>query len=176
MKTLCFECSQNGTSCCKGTQICLTAGDILRISRFLETNNFFTIENADLAYMDPGDDPGWIILTIRSDWKRCVLKRTGDQSCSMLGENGCLLPMIVRPLVCRLHPYLFTEAGIAGIDPCCPISREPDWPGVLEQLGLAMNEARNWHRLLYCELHGEDPPRSGKDGGELPRGAEKIAA
>ena len=96
MKSICFECSLIGKSCCKGTQICLTTGDVRRISQYLAVDSFSTIENPDLAYIDPGDDPGWLTLTLRSDGKRRVLKRTGNQSCMMLGENGCLLPMIVR--------------------------------------------------------------------------------
>jgi len=176
MKSICFECSLIGKSCCKGTQICLTTGDVRRISQYLAVDSFSTIENPDLAYMDPGDDPGWLTLTLRSDGKRRVLKRTGNQSCMMLGENGCLLPMIVRPLVCRLHPYLFTEAGIAGIDPDCLISREPDWPGVLKQLGMAPGEANNWHKLLYFELHGEYPANSDIDGGARSTESEKKAA
>lgn len=155
MKTLCFKCSQNGISCCKGTQICLTAGDVRRISQLLNSCNFFTTEMPDPVYLDQGDDPAWVMLTIRPDGQRCVLKRTVDKSCIMLGENGCLLPMAVRPLICRLHPYTYTEAGISGVDPACPISRERDFSAVLEKLGMTMNEARRWHELLYCELHGE---------------------
>jgi len=71
----------------------------------------------------------------------------------MLAESGCILPMTIRPLICRLHPYSFTEADISGIDPTCPISCEGNWPVLLEQLGMAIGEARKWHQLLYGELH-----------------------
>jgi Fe-S-cluster containining protein len=176
MKTLCFACSQNGTSCCQGTQICLTGGDVLRISQFLNSCNFYTTEMPDSAYLDPGDDPAWITLTIRPDGQRRVLKRTLDKSCTMLGESGCLLPMAVRPLICRLHPYTYTEAGISGVDPACPISRELDFSVVLENLGMVMNEARKWHALLYCELHGDKRPSFVKDGWRLHPELEKLPA
>lgn len=94
----------------------------------------------------------------------------------MLGENGCRLPMLVRPLVCRLHPYLFKEAGISGIDPGCLISKEFDWPGILKQLGMAKGVASKWHRLLYSELHGESPPSSVNGGGGFSPESEKEAA
>jgi hypothetical protein len=155
MKPHCFQCCQNGTSCCEGTQIYLTTGDVLRIARFLNASNFFTFEVPDLIYTDPGDDPAWIALTVRPDGCRRAMKRTTGKNCTMLAENGCILPMTLRPLVCRLHPYTFTEAGISGVDPACPISHEDNWPVLLEQLGMAIGEARRWHQLLYCELHGD---------------------
>ena len=52
MKNICFHCCQKGTSCCAGTQICLTTGDVLRIAQSLNTSNFFTFEIPDLAYTD----------------------------------------------------------------------------------------------------------------------------
>jgi len=153
MKNHCFQCCQSGTSCCKGTQICLTTGDVLRIARFLDASDFFTFQVPDLIYTDPGDDPAWISLTVRPDGCRRVLKRTAGKNCTMLAESGCILPMTIRPLICRLHPYSFTEADISGIDPTCPISCEGNWPVLLEQLGMAIGEARKWHQLLYGELH-----------------------
>jgi Fe-S-cluster containining protein len=169
MTTQCCQCSQNGTSCCKGTQILLTTGDVRRIARFLDAFNFFTFEVPDLIYRDPGDDPAWLALTIRPDGRRRVLKRTADKGCTMLAENGCLLPITVRPLICRLHPYAFSEADISGVDPTCPMSREGNWPVLQEQLGMAMNEARIWHRLLYRELHLDETASSEPDGlGPLP--------
>ncbi len=94
----------------------------------------------------------------------------------MLGENGCLLPMAVRPLICRLHPYTYTEAGISGVDPACPISRERDFSAVLEKLGMAMNEARRWHELLYCELHGDKASSFEKEGWGFHPELEKLTA
>ncbi|UCD80078.1 MAG: YkgJ family cysteine cluster protein [Desulfobacterales bacterium] len=169
MTTHCYQCSQNGTSCCKGTQILLTTGDVRRIARFLGAFHFFTFEVPDPIYTDPGDDPVWLTLTIRPDGRRRVLKRTADKRCTMLAENGCLLPITVRPLICRLHPYSFTEAEVSGVDPTCPMSREGNWPVLLEKLGMAMFEARQWHRLLYCELREEKPAGGGDDGpGAMP--------
>lgn len=164
MKNICFHCCQKGTSCCEGTQICLTTGDVLRIAQFLDTSNFFTIEIPDLAYTDPGDDPGWITLTVRPDGCRRVLKRTAEKNCTMLAEKGCLLPMTIRPLICRLHPYTYTESDISGVDPSCPISREGNRPVLLEQLGMAIGQARKWHRQLYCELNADKTAISGEVG------------
>jgi len=175
MTTRCYQCSQNGTSCCNGTQILLTTGDVRRIAQFSGNLDFFTFEVPDLAYRDPGDDPVWLKLTVRPDGRRRVLKRTADKNCSMLAENGCLLPISVRPLICRLHPYTYTEAGIAGIDPGCPMSSEGNWPAVLEQLGMAASQAREWHRTLYCELRGDHSTSSSDDDQRTIPALEQIA-
>lgn len=176
MSTHCYRCFQNGTSCCKGTQILLTIGDVRRIARFLDTFNFFTFEVPDPDYRDPGDDPAWLSLTVDPDGRRRVLKRTPEKRCFMLAENGCVLPMRIRPLICRLHPYTYREADISGIDPTCPIAREGNWPMLLEQMGMTMIEAREWHRLLYCELCADKTasPENGNRGtfpvlAEIPR-------
>ena len=50
MKTLCFACSQNGTSCCQGTQICLTTGDVLRIAQFLNSDDFIMRHSFSMSY------------------------------------------------------------------------------------------------------------------------------
>ena len=164
MTIRCDQCSRNGTSCCQGTQILLTAGDIQRITRFLGAFDFFTFEVPDPGYTDPGDDPAWLTLTIRPDGRRRVLKRTVAKSCIMLAANGCLLPITQRPLICRLHPYTYTETDISGVDPACPMSRERNWPTLLAQLGMAKSEARKWHRLLYCELRADKSAAGGHDG------------
>lgn len=176
MTSHCYQCSRNGTSCCQGTQILLTTGDVVRITRFLGAFDFFTFEVPDPNYTDPGDDPAWLTLTIRPDGRRRVLKRTADKSCIMLADNGCRLPLSLRPLICRLHPYTYTEADISGIDPTCPMSREGNWPALLEQLGMAIFEACQWHRLLYCELRADIPAGDGKDGREqLPEVGQMSA-
>jgi len=175
MSIQCYQCSQNGTSCCQGTQILLTTGDVLRITQFLKAFDFFTFEAPDLVYRDQEDDPAWIPLTIRPDGRRRVLKRTADKSCTMLAESGCILPMTARPLICRLHPYTYTEAEISGVDPACPLSREGNWAVLLEQLGMAILEARQWHRLLYRELYGDEKARSGESCREPLPALEKLA-
>jgi len=176
METICFACSQNGTSCCQGTQIYLTNGDVLRIAQFLKSFDFFANEMPDAVYLDPGDDVEWLSLTIRPDGKRRVLKRTAAKSCTMLGATGCILSMAARPLICRLHPYTYTATGISGVDSACPIFREQDVPAVLEQLGMEIKEARKWHELLYFELYGGTTPRVEKDDGWLGAELYKIPA
>lgn len=176
MTTHCYHCSRNGTSCCQGTQILLTTADVMRIARFLGAFHFFTFEEPDLAYRDPGDDTAWPTLTIFPDGRRRVLKRTPGKSCTMLAENGCLLPVSVRPLICRLHPYTYTEADISGVDPTCPMAREGNWPALLEQLGMDIFEARQWHRQLYCELRSDGDKSAGEvegNWGQLPE-LEKL--
>jgi len=157
----CVTCAGNGTSCCEGTQIGLTTGDVQRIATFLGHDDFFHLETAEPDYLDVLDDPDWVALTVRPDGRRRVLKRTPGKRCGMLTDLGCQLPWDVRPLICRLHPYTYTEAGISGIAATCPISGHAAWPIVLTDLGMAVAHAQEWHRLLYAELRAE--PRSTPD-------------
>lgn len=94
----------------------------------------------------------------------------------MLGEAGCRLPMQVRPLVCRLHPYVYTATGISGIDQSCLIAKELDWTSVMQQLGMAIDTACQWHQLLYCELHEENLTASYNCGEASSFDSEKITA
>lgn len=155
MSDECRKCALAGTSCCQGTQIVLTTGDLSRISSFLGDDGFHTVEPPDLQYLDPGYDPEWLSLTLRPDGRRLVLKRTPDLRCCFLKENGCLLPPDRRPLICRLHPYAYTRAGILGIDETCPLANDPGWPFLLEGMGMPTSAAREWHRLLYAELQAD---------------------
>ena len=41
-----------------------------------------------------------------------MLKRQPDGDCTFLGEQGCVLPLETRPLICRLYPYDYSEQGI----------------------------------------------------------------
>lgn len=151
----CATCAGNGASCCEGNQIGLTLGDVRRIAAFLGHDAFFFLEAAEPEYLAVSDDPHWLSLTVDPDGRRRVLKRAADHRCSMLTDRGCKLSTIVRPLICCLHPYHYTESGITGIVASCPISGEAHWPVVLTDLGMGASQAQEWHRLLYAELRME---------------------
>lgn len=155
MLSPCALCAQKGTSCCTGNQILLTSGDIKRMTLALLNDDFYLFEKADDDYIDPGDDPLWITISIRPDGGRRVLKRTDNKFCSLLGPMGCRLPITTRPLVCRLYPVAYSTNWIKGIDSSCPIAYSNNTSTLLDQLGMSKSDARIWHGMLMEELFAE---------------------
>ncbi|WP_321417982.1 YkgJ family cysteine cluster protein [uncultured Desulfobacter sp.] len=151
----CIAFALAGGSCCLNRQIVLTLGDVRRISACAGHYNFFVMEKPEPWYLDPFYDPAWLTLVLNPEGLFRVLKRNPDKSCGMLTKTGCILPFEFRPLVCQLHPYMYTETEIIGIDETCPISKEADGFTILERLNMPMGKAIGWQHLLYNELHTE---------------------
>jgi Fe-S-cluster containining protein len=153
-------------TCCQRAEIVLTDGDVRRIAAHVGHRDFFERRRpADPAYLEPDeDDPQWLEWTAAADGTRRMLVRDEDGDCTFLGPQGCRLDEETRPLVCRLYPWAYTEAGIDGVDDeYCPASLVPaggSMPGVL---GMRLADGRRWHRQLYDEL------RAGSARLEVPR-------
>ena len=112
----------------------------------------------DAEYLDRDyDDPVWAEATIASGGQRRVLRRTESQDCTFLGEAGCRLPEDVRPLVCRIYPFSFTEDGLDGEDPeYCPTSvLAPGGKNMSRVLGMSRAAAEVLRKQLYVELREE---------------------
>lgn len=155
MSVPCVRCVMAGGSCCLNRQIVVTTGDIERISQFLGHREFFTLEPPSPWYLEPGYDPDWVPLVLRSDGLLRVLNRTGQNACGMLTDTGCSLPLEARPRVCQLHPYMYTEQDIIGIDETCPLAAEKDQTAILEEMNMPLDKARFWLRQLYDELNAD---------------------
>jgi hypothetical protein len=69
---------------------------------------------------------------------------------------------------------MYLDFHLSGVDPICPISLEGNWPVLLEQLGMAIGDARKWHQRLYCELHADKTAACGEDGPEPLPALEKL--
>lgn len=151
----CISCVLAGGSCCINRQIVLTLGDVQRINARVGHNDFFTMEEPEPWYLDPFYDQAWLPLVLNPEGLLRVLKRSSDKSCGMLTKTGCVLPFESRPLVCQLHPYMYTETDIIGIDDTCPISKEKDGFTILDRLNMSMEKAVGWQHLLYSELYTE---------------------
>lgn len=136
-------------------QIIVTTGDIARISQYLGHREFYVLEPPSPWYLEPGYDPDWVPLVLRPDGLLCVLKRIGKDTCGMMTEAGCRLPFHARPMVCRLHPYMYTEQGLLGIDETCPIAAEKDGAAILEKMNMPPDQARLWLHQLYDELKAD---------------------
>ena len=157
----CISCVSAGGSCCLNRQIILTFGDVQRVKACIGHDNFFTIEKPEAWYLEPFYDPAWLPLVLNQQGLFRVLTRNADKSCGMLTKTGCMLPFESRPLVCQLHPYMYTETEIIGIDDTCPISKEMDGFSILNRLNMPREKAVDWQHLLYTELHTErDMPSS----------------
>lgn len=166
----------------------MTSGDVARIAAHTGASGFtHRTRPTDPAYFehDP-DDPNWVRYTIAPDGTRQVLKkqdgreagaggvhgRAGD--CTFLGKAGCVLPEEVRPLVCRLYPFMYTERGLDGVDESyCPTEmffpkeqRGDGAPGrarmtMLTVLRMDPADGERWRGMLYGELRGDLAAREG---------------
>ena len=89
---------------------------------------------------------------------RRILKRGPGGDCTFLGPHGCTLPSDVRPLVCRIYPFDYTEEGLREeLARGCPLHLLPPGQGLIEALRMDRGEAERWHRQLYEEIREEGP-------------------
>jgi len=156
----CAQCAAHQATCCERAEILVTLGDVERIRAHLGRDDF--VERRvpdDPAYTEPDpDDPEWLGLTTRSDGSRRLLRRKDDRSCTFLASDGCVLPLDVRPLVCRLYPYAFDAGGLVGVDAeYCPTALFGHDRTMVEILGIPARAAEEWRVRLYRELRDGTP-------------------
>lgn len=163
---LCVTCAGTGKTCCQQNDILLTQEDAKRIARHIGTAAFYEYRRP----LDPGDlgdrgDANWLTYTLRPDGTRRVVLFKGGGDCFFLEATGCILPQDTRPLICRLHPLLYTEAGVSGVSPDCPAEFLAAGETVLESVGMELATGREWHAQLYDELRREGwaAPPPGED-------------
>jgi Fe-S-cluster containining protein len=153
---LCAICAGQNKTCCTHRDILVSDGDLQRITAQTGSGDFFEWRAPwSAAYLEQDDDPNWNRYTLRSDGARRVLKHTQPGICWFLTGSGCRLPEPVRPLVCRLHPVEFTEAGITGLAPECPTEHLPPGETLLTNLDMDLDRAENWRQQLYAELRNK---------------------
>jgi Fe-S-cluster containining protein len=155
----CARCAQMQRTCCQTTEILLTAGDVARIRAHTGREDFAERRvPGDPTYLehDPAD-PEWLSLTVGRDGRRRMLQKRDGGDCTFLGAAGCVLPTEVRPLVCRLYPWSYTHAGLAGEDSgyCPTVLRRFVGDTMLEVLEMRRADAERWHAQLYAELGDE---------------------
>lgn len=152
--TLCARCAQYETTCCQKTEIFVTDGDIQRIRTHVGQSDFWEYVkpvHPDLVKEQP-EDPNWLRYTLRPDGTRPHLKRHLSGDCTFLGPSGCSLPTDTRPLICRLYPYDYTETGITGTVPGCPLYLLAEGQTLLQAIGMNRVDAERWRQQLYHEL------------------------
>jgi Fe-S-cluster containining protein len=158
----CARCARLQRTCCQRAEVLVTDGDLERIGRHIGRLDFWERRPPGChSYIDhDADDPNWVRLTIGPDGARRVLRRRSHGDCTFLGPQGCTLPGAVRPLVCRLYPWTYTERGLTGEDAeYCPVERlAPSGSSMLKVLDMKRHDAEVWRRLLYDELLAAEGP------------------
>lgn len=159
-KRLCGICARIGKTCCQGRDIYVTSGDVARIADYLGDQDFFEFRKvSDAAYFENQDDPIWMEHVFRADASRRVLKIALSGDCRFLTTTGCVLPVEVRPLVCRIHPLEYHAGGFhPWFEDGCPVHLLPSGETLSQNLGITEAEAALWHRMLYSEILLEKAP------------------
>ncbi|MFO1076806.1 MAG: hypothetical protein U1E73_03670 [Planctomycetota bacterium] len=157
----CARCAAVQKTCCQRAEIFVTTGDVARIRKHSGSDGFYGHRApVDPAYAEPDpDDPEWPQRTVRADGMRRVLNRRPGGDCAFLGAFGCVLPLDVRPLVCRLYPFEYTAGGIVGVasDYCPTRLLAPAGQPMTAVLGMSAVEAEGWRRQLYQEIRDGAP-------------------
>ncbi len=154
---LCLACARERRTCCQIAQVYVTAGDVSRIAAHVGRDDFYGfVHPDDPDYADHPDDPLWLAAVFRADGRRRILTRGQNDECPFLGPRGCALDVETRPLVCRLYPFRYTEAGLGDLSAHhCPTHLLPVGACILSALGMDRAAALRWHALLYDELRAE---------------------
>ncbi len=154
---ICAECANLQKTCCSGSQVFLTVGDVRRIET--DCSDFYIWEKADA--IDPVTlaqlDPLWLLTFSQPEGRR-VLARRADGACVFLDHAGCRLPVENRPLVCRLYPFEYNHETIKSINPHrCPEAMRQNGPLLLAMLGMHRDQAELLRAQLYKEIREEFP-------------------
>lgn len=154
---ICVRCARHQKTCCQTYEIYTTLGDEERIRDFTGRDSFTEFcRPGDPAYADQDDDPIWRDFVFREDGSRRVLTRQPNGDCTFLCQRGCVLPLEVRPLICRIYPYDYTSRGIRQeLSQGCPLELLSPGQELIEALDMNLEDARRWHRQLYQEVQNE---------------------
>jgi len=151
---LCVRCAKHYSTCCQGTDIFVTLGDVRRMTEASSATNFTEFRPpADPAYDQTEEDPFWQKHVFRSDGKRRVVKHQPNGDCHFLGPQGCTLASTVRPLICRLYPFDYTADGLKE-QPAggCPVELLRPQQKLLQVLGMDRGQAEQYRAQLYVEI------------------------
>jgi Fe-S-cluster containining protein len=154
----CARCGTLGKTCCQTREVMTTAGDRERIAAHTGTRDFWEYKYpCEPSYLEQDNDPNWLAWGFRPDGTRPILRHRPNGDCCFFSAAGCALPMEIRPLICRLYPFTYTERGIDGVSNECPREVIPAGHTILEVLGMKLADAIRWHELLYAELRPKEP-------------------
>ena len=143
-------------TCCQTAEIYVTPGDVRRIGEHTGARDFYEFqapENPVYVHEDVYDDPVWQEHVFRQDGTRRVLRRKEDGDCTFLGPAGCVLPLEIRPLICRIYPFDYDHNGLLpALAKGCPVELLRPGQDLIEALEMDRADAERWHQQLYGEL------------------------
>lgn len=156
MEFLCVRCARYMKTCCQTCEVYATPADVRRIAEHTGQQDFTEFLPAGHEiYSNHDDDPAWMQHVFRADGTRRVLKKDAN-GCTFLGPHGCRLPLEVRPLVCRIYPYDYTEQGFKDeLSEGCPMELVRPELGLIGELDMNVEDAERWRRQLYQEIREE---------------------
>lgn len=141
-------------------EVYVTQGDVARISAWLGNgvDVFYQFRvSSNPEYFQQDDDPEWKYWVFRVDGSRRVLRQTEKGDCCFLSSAGCLLPLAVRTLVCRLFPFQYSAWGLdARLATDCPVELLLAGENLLDALGMNRQQAEQWRAQLYAEIQQEE--------------------
>lgn len=153
-----FFCTRCGRCCCSGPNVALTAHDICKIAKYLNTNW------RDLAGK-------YFYVVIADQIPVAVLRGIGGK-CVFLKFHGKLATCViypVRPARCRLYPFIPISPGESKkleVSSKCPGVEigdviDPPW----EELGVYIKEVREHYTTLfeYIFVKNNEPLRALED-------------
>lgn len=151
---LCVRCARHMKTCCQTSEVYVSPGDEARIRAHSGQNDFTEFRTPDdPVYLLNDDDPLWRDRVFRPDGTRRILRRRENGDCVFLGAAGCVLPLETRPLVCRIYPYDYNEAGIKpALARGCPLELLPPGQDLTVALDMNYAQAEGWRKQLYEEL------------------------
>jgi Fe-S-cluster containining protein len=145
-------------TCCQTCEIFTTPGDLRRIEQHTGRTYFWEYRKpANPAYADQDDDPIWRDHVFEADGSRRVLRKQASGDCTFLGSAGCVLPLEIRPLVCRIYPFDYTADGLVDeLSEGCPLELLRPGQGLIEALDMNRGDAERWRGQLYAEIQQKD--------------------
>ena len=151
---LCVRCSRHMKTCCQTCEIFTTPGDVQRIEQHIGRSDFYEFRQpANPLYADQDDDPIWRDNVFEADGSRRVLRKQANGDCTFLGSAGCVLPLEVRPLVCRIYPFDYTADGLVDeLSEGCPLELLRPGQKLIEALDMNRVDAERWRSQLYAEI------------------------
>jgi len=160
-------------TCCQTAEIFVTPGDVSRIESHSGRDDFHEYRLPENPiYRPDGSDPPWDEGAFEPDGTRRVLKRQANGDCTFLGAEGCILPLEVRPLICRIYPYDYDATGmLPELARGCPVELVRPGKGLIDELGMNLQDAERWRKQLYDEIR----PARGDNGHESQDDAARLA-
>lgn len=154
-QTLCARCAGEGRTCCQGTAIFLTGGDVERIGAVC-SDDFWEMRKIDSSEYEGflQYDAVWGRIFAKGEVR--IIRHRDGGDCMFLGVDGCVLELGERPLVCRLYPYDYNETTLKGVHGhLCPLPEGGNGALLLALLGMNREEGEGWRGLLYEEISRE---------------------